>query len=53
MPLTHHDLDEIAQAKELLENPSLAVRITDLVGMPIEALVKRLHGRSEMIGLSP
>jgi hypothetical protein len=49
MPLTSHELDEIARAKELLENPSLAVRITDLVGMPIEALVKRLPGGAQAL----
>lgn len=42
MSLTSADLDDIARARQLLENPSLAVRITDIAGTPIEALVKRL-----------
>jgi hypothetical protein len=28
------DVDEIARAKNILENPSLTVRITDVVGTP-------------------
>jgi hypothetical protein len=42
MSMAREDLEDIAHAKGVLENPSLAVRITDLVGTPIEALVKRL-----------
>lgn len=42
MALTPRDLEEIARAKDVLENPSLAVRLTDVVGTPVEALVKRL-----------
>jgi len=42
MPLTAADVAELARAKHVLENPGLAVRITDLVGTPVEALVKRL-----------
>jgi hypothetical protein len=42
MPLTANDLAELARAREILEHPSLAIRITDVVGTPIEALVRRL-----------
>jgi len=42
MPLNDRDLSEIARAKDVLEHPSIAIRLTDLVGTPIEALVKRL-----------
>lgn len=42
MALTSSDINDIARARDHLENPSLAVRITDYVGMPIEGLVKRL-----------
>jgi len=40
--LSAHDLAELARAKEALENPSLAIRLADRLGMPIEGLVKRL-----------
>ncbi len=49
MPLNSKDLDEIARAKDILENPSLAVRITDVVGMPVAALVKRLPDGAQKI----
>jgi hypothetical protein len=42
MPLPKSDLDDLRRARALLERPSLAVRITNLVGAPIEGLVKRL-----------
>ncbi len=35
-------LAELADAKRTLERPSVAVRIADVVGMPIDAIVKRL-----------
>ncbi len=40
--LSPHDLGELARAKELLETPSLAIRLADRLGMPIDAVVKRL-----------
>lgn len=42
MALTQRDLDDLRRARALLESPSLAVRITNLVGTPVEALVRRL-----------
>jgi EcsC protein family len=41
-PLPKKDLDELAAARLVLENPSLAIRIADYVGRPLEGLVKRL-----------
>jgi hypothetical protein len=40
--LSPRDLDDLARAKEALEQPSLAIRIADRVGMPVDALVRRL-----------
>jgi hypothetical protein len=40
--LSNDDLAALARAKRTLEYPSLALRIADKVGMPVEALVKRL-----------
>lgn len=34
--LTAHDLNDLKTAKQLLEHPSLAARVADKVGMPIE-----------------
>jgi hypothetical protein len=42
MPLSRDDLEDLARARRLLENPGLAVRLTDLLGTPVEAVVKRL-----------
>ena len=36
MSIPDEDLQAIAQARALLENPGLAVKLTDLVGKPIE-----------------
>jgi len=47
LPLS--DLDDLRRARLLLENPSLAVRIADYLGMPIEALVKRLPSRAQRV----
>lgn len=41
-PLPPEALDELRRARDLLENPSLAIRIADYVGMPVEALLRRL-----------
>ena len=49
MSLTRDELDDIARARDVLEHPSLAVRITDLVGTPIEALVKRLPDGAQKV----
>jgi hypothetical protein len=47
--LSPHDLEDLARAKEALERPSLAIRIADRLGMPIDALVKRLPERAQRI----
>jgi len=45
------DLADLSRARGLLENPSLAIKVADYVGMPIEALVKRLPaGARKVIG---
>jgi hypothetical protein len=40
--LPPRDLAELARAKEILENPSLAIRLADRLGTPVDALVRRL-----------
>jgi hypothetical protein len=40
--LSARDLAELARAKETLENPSLAIRLADRLGTPIDAVVRRL-----------
>jgi hypothetical protein len=48
--LSPRDLAELARAKETLETPSLAIRLADRLGRPIDALVKRLpDGAREII----
>jgi hypothetical protein len=48
--LSPRDLAELARAKETLENPSLAIRIADRLGTPIDAVVKRLpEGARQMV----
>lgn len=42
MNIPKTDLDELKQAKLLLENPGLAARITDLIGTPIEKGIELL-----------
>jgi len=36
MPLSHAELEDLRRAKRLLEHPGLAVRLTSLLGRPIE-----------------
>ena len=45
MTLSYEDQEALRYAKGLLENPSLATKITGLIGMPIEKALKRLPGR--------
>jgi hypothetical protein len=40
--LTPRDLAVVARAKDALDRPSLAIRIADRVGAPVDALVRRL-----------
>ena len=42
MPLSSEEREQLANAKFLLENPSLAVKITDAIGTPIEKGFGRL-----------
>lgn len=41
------DLAELRRAKEILENPSLAIRIADAIGVPIEAVLKKLPASAQ------
>ena len=36
MSLSQRDLDDLQYAKELLENPSLGAKISNVIGFPIE-----------------
>ncbi|HET8725097.1 MAG TPA: EcsC family protein [Anaeromyxobacteraceae bacterium] len=40
--MNHADREALAGAREVLENPGLAVRLTDLLGRPVEAAVAAL-----------
>ena len=40
--LSPDDLAALARARRTLENPSLAIRLADKVGVPVEALLRRL-----------
>ena len=53
MRLSDEDCESLGYAKNLLENPTLAARITDLIGRPIEAGIKMLpQGWSDMVNKS-
>jgi hypothetical protein len=47
--LSPRDREDLARAKEALEQPSLAIRIADRVGMPVDALVRRLPEGAQKI----
>jgi EcsC protein family len=47
--LSPRDLAELARAKETLETPSLAIRLADRLGAPIDALVRRLPDGARQI----
>ncbi len=40
------DLVVLAEAREALENPSLAIRLSSAVGMPVEAVAKQISARA-------
>ncbi len=40
--MSSEDLADLSYAKSLLENPSLAARIANVVGVPIEKFIERL-----------
>jgi len=46
MLLTDTELSVLEEARTLLENPSLAVRLSAAVGMPVEAVAKELGKRA-------
>ncbi|MGI9202899.1 MAG: EcsC family protein [Woeseiaceae bacterium] len=46
MPLTENDLATLRDAYAMLENPSLAVRLSSAVGMPVEAVTRELSKRA-------
>lgn len=51
MQITNEHLDELQRAKNLLENPGLAAKMTDVVGAPIEMLMDKLPSDwSEKVG---
>jgi hypothetical protein len=47
--LSPRDLEDLARAKEALEHPSLAIRLADRIGAPVDALVKRLPDGAQRI----
>ena len=47
--ISEKDLKELERAKKILENPSLAMKIADKVGQPIEYLIKQLPGDAQEI----
>lgn len=47
--LSARELAELARAKETLEVPSLAIRLADRLGRPVDALVKRLPDGARQI----
>lgn len=51
--LSASDLADLAAARAVLEHPSLAIRLADRVGRPIDGLVRRLpEGAQERIALA-
>lgn len=48
-PLPPADQDALRRAVRVLERPSLAIRIADYVGLPVEALVRRLPDRAQKL----
>lgn len=40
--MTEKDLEELRQARQLLESPSLAARLSNLAGAPVEAALRKL-----------
>jgi hypothetical protein len=50
MPIDHDDIDALRNAVRLLEHPSLAARLTNMVGMPVALMGRALPaGASEAI----
>lgn len=50
-PLDHAARAELGAAREVLENPGLAIRLADAAGLPVEALLQRLPaGAQSLVG---
>jgi hypothetical protein len=50
MPINNDDIDALRTAVQLLEHPSLAARLTNMVGKPVELLGRALPaGASQAI----
>ncbi|MBN1383064.1 MAG: EcsC family protein [Deltaproteobacteria bacterium] len=45
MNMTREDMDRLRYAKDLLENPGLAAKLTHLIGMPFEKAFSRLPAK--------
>ena len=48
-PLSRDEQDDLAKARALLETPGFAMRVADLAGAPIEALLRRLPANANAI----
>ena len=46
MEISSSDLDALNEAYWLLENPSLAIRLSSAIGMPVEAVAKQLSEKA-------
>ena len=46
MSLTPDEFEQLRKAKALLENPSLAARLTDVIGKPLEKAMNLLPQRA-------
>ena len=50
MSLSDQDREDLRHAKRLLENPSLAVKITDVIGTPLEKGFELLPAKWSDVG---
>ncbi len=46
MELAREDIDALKEAWSTLENPSLAIRLSSAVGMPVEAVAKQISAKA-------
>jgi hypothetical protein len=47
MTIPQNDLDDLKRAKQLLENPGIAAKLSNLVGSPVEKGIKMLPSRMQ------
>jgi hypothetical protein len=47
--LSNQDLDDLRYAKALLEDPGLAAKLTNLIGIPIEKAIESLPKKASTI----